>query len=154
MKFTVDISESWIETSEDGELSLEKELKREIIYQVKSQIMASIKDQIAKEITAAVKTEMDETLKAKIEVTTLALIQSGNITVGGREIKLTEYIKSQFENNTGWSSPIDALRKLANQFGAELKARYDVAFANQIVIKINEQGMLKDEVVKLLLNKD
>lgn len=153
MKFTVDISESWVEENEDG-VRLEAVLKRDIIYQVRSQIMGLIKDQVNKEIADVVKAELEATLKAKIEATTTALIQSGNIMISNKEIKLTDYIKQQFEGNIGWQHPIESLRKLANQFGAELKARYDVAFANQIVIKINEQGMLKDEVVKLLLNKD
>jgi hypothetical protein len=35
-----------------------------------------------------------------------------------------------------------------------LKQRYDVAFANQIVVKMKEAGLLKDEgIVKLLEEK-
>jgi len=39
----------------------------------------------------------------------------------------------------------------ADKIGNQLKERYDLLFASQIVAKLNQQGMLKDDIAKILL---
>jgi hypothetical protein len=38
-------------------------------------------------------------------------------------------------------------------FSAEFKDRYDLLFASQLVSKMNAVGLLKDDVAKLLIDK-
>lgn len=39
----------------------------------------------------------------------------------------------------------------AKDFGKEMKERYDLLFASQLVAKMSETGLLKEDVAKLLL---
>ena len=69
-------------------------------------------------------------------------------------VSIADYITERFAYQSGWGSPNEAIDKLAKQFGDELKKRYDIAFATQIVKRMNENGLLKDEsIIKLLDNK-
>ena len=65
---------------------------------------------------------------------------------------LKEYILYQIQNNTGWNSPNENIKKLAQKFGEEMKNRYDLLFASQLVAKMNENGLLKEDVAKKLLD--
>jgi hypothetical protein len=68
-----------------------------------------------------------------------------------KEVTVLEYIQADFNANSGYSSPKDQIQNLAKKFGDELKQRYDLLFASQIVAKLSENGLLKDSVVKMLL---
>jgi len=60
-------------------------------------------------------------------------------------------LRGLLQANNGWNSIGEHVSRVGKQLGDELKKRYDVAFANQIVVRIHEQGLLKDDVAKLLL---
>ena len=68
------------------------------------------------------------------------------------KMTLKEYILYQIQNNTGWNSPNENIKKLAQKFGEEMKNRYDLLFASQLVAKMNESGLLKEDVAKKLLD--
>jgi len=57
-----------------------------------------------------------------------------------------------FFKNTGWNNPERVLKAIAMEFGKELKLQYNNMFANKIVQNMKEQGLLKDEVVQILLS--
>ena len=65
---------------------------------------------------------------------------------------LYEYIKERLEKDCGYYSP--ALTKhideLTRSFAKTLKDKYDMAFSAQIVSALNNQGLLKEDVVKKL----
>jgi hypothetical protein len=44
-------------------------------------------------------------------------------------------------------------KKATDSISKELKERYDLLFASQIVSKLHENGMLKEDVAKLLLTQ-
>lgn len=46
---------------------------------------------------------------------------------------------------------VKVAREQADKAHAELKARYDLLFASQLVTRMNESGMLRDDVARLLL---
>ena len=48
----------------------------------------------------------------------------------------------------------DLIEKLAKNYSTEMKNRYDMMFASQLVIKLNEQGMLKEGVFESLMKKE
>lgn len=45
------------------------------------------------------------------------------------------------------------IKSLAKDFANEMKERYDLLFASQLVAKMSETGLLKEDVAKLLLPK-
>lgn len=146
MKFVIEVEDFWAD-----EEALSDALQKHVIQSVTSQIFKSIKDQVDTSITtqvhAAIKLRLDKIIDERLT----ELLANGIIIVDKQEVAIVDHIKKVFENNIGWSSPRDQIAKLAAQFGTQLKTQYDVLFANRIVVKLNEQGMLKDEVVKLLI---
>lgn len=156
MKFTVELEDFWLE-GEHGAEEIQDELKQYIIRDVVHQIRKGIKDQIDTEIVRAVREEVEECLTPAIKHTVADEIEKGVIRIkkgysGDYEEKpISEYICEQFHASTGWNRPEEKIAKIAKSFGEELKLQYNNAFANQIVHNMKEQGLLKDEVVQILL---
>ncbi|WP_343743134.1 hypothetical protein [Herbaspirillum huttiense] len=151
MKITIDVSEFWLEEQE-----IEEGLKSAIKQEVISAICAEIKEKVNTQITAAIKAEIDSRTAEIIESHLAEFVKAGVIGSNngrGGSVPFQQYFKELFESNTGWRSPTQTIADLAKKFGDELKARYDVVFANRIVVKLNEQGMLKEDVARLLISQ-
>ena len=150
MKITIDVSEFWLEEGE-----LEEGLKIHIKHDVLETIRKEIKDKVDLHIAAAIKQEIEGRMSEIIDSQLSAFVAEGVIGArSGREaVPFNQHFKELFESNTGWNSPTQKIADLAKKFGDELKARYDVVFANRIVVKLNEQGMLKEDVVRLLISQ-
>jgi len=148
MKFTIEVDDFYLE---EGELSTE--LKKYVIEKVVDSIWKDIDKRVESQITLTVKNEIKQKLEMKINSTVENTVLTEKIRIDNKEISLVDYIKEVFVKNTGWSSPVESFKEFAKRFGAEMKQRYDIAFANQIVSKLNENGLLKDEAVAKLLEK-
>lgn len=146
MKFTVEVEEFWIEEEE-----LSAELKSHVRSEVMREISASIKDKVEKQITEKINEMMDQKTSLVIESSITDFLATGTIVDRGKNVPITDHLRELFHNNTGWRSPQEALAKLAKRFGEEIKLQYNAAFANKIVMNMKEQGLLKDEVVQILL---
>lgn len=153
MKFTIEIDEFWL----DSESELEPALTKHIIDNVVSQIEKSIEKRVEDHITIKVKAEIESKMYRFMNLTIEQIITTEKIKVEesyGKpkvEMTLTEYIKKQFQENSGYRSPHETITALAKKFADEMKNRYDLLFASQIVAKMNNNGLLKDEVAKLLV---
>jgi len=86
-----------------------------------------------------------------IDSTLTGLIAAESIMINGKPVTIVDHVKGIFKNNHGWSNPHSQLERLAKDFGKEIKLQYNNAFANKIVSNMKEQGLLKDEVVQILL---
>ena len=147
MKFTVEVEEFWLEEKE-----LEKGLQDYVIKDVIIQINEAMKKKIEEQITMRVKEEVEKTMYRRINAIIEETIKTEDVFVRqGETIKIVDYIKKQFLDNSGWSNPTETIKKLAKEFGQELKNRYDLMFASQIVAKMNENGLLKEGAAKYLL---
>lgn len=146
MKFVIEVEDFYLEEEEISE-GLKAAVQRNVIAEIEKRI----KDRVETAITTRVNTLINEKIAKIIDAKLSEFVATGTIIVDRKEVQIIDHLKGMFQTNHGWNNPANQMRQLAEAFGKELKARYDVAFANQIVIKINEQGMLKDEVVKLLL---
>lgn len=158
MKFTIELDEFYIEGGEDGVGGgdIEKQLKSHIVFDVVRQINEKIKDQVQRQITEKIVSEMKDTMALKIEEVLTKIITTETFVPYGskEEISISDYIKKQFEANQGWRSPYEAIKSFAKTFGDELKQRYDMAFASQIVAKLHEHSMLTDDVASKILITD
>lgn len=147
MKFTVEVDEFWIE-----EEDLAESIKRHVISEVTRSIKESITLQVQKIVTeltnAMTKEHIQETVASEIKKE----IETGEIVVYGKRVPITSHIKEQFEKNNGWN-PNSHVADIANKHGKELKARYDLAYATQLLVSLSEQGLLKAEMAALLLEK-
>lgn len=148
MKFTVEVSDFYL--GEDGEI--ENGLKEYIVKDVLSQINKSIESKVEEHITRRVKDEVEKNLALMMNHKIAECIATEQITRDGKKISIESHIRTIFETSHGWNNPTDVMKKMADTFAKELKARYDIGFASHIVAKLHENGLLKDEAAKILLN--
>jgi len=153
MKFNivVDLEDFWMD--EDSQ-AFNEQIKQHISKNVKNEIWKSIKNSVEDQISRDVKKAIETQYIKKIQTVIAEVIESEKIKDGynNKEVSIQDYIKNQFQSNSGWNSPNSQIEKLAKAFADDLKKRYDLLFATQIVSKIGANGMLKDDVAKLLLD--
>lgn len=145
MRFTVEVDDFYIE---DGELS--SELEAAVRSGVVSQIRDQVKDSADRKITEAVKSSVSAIVDAAISEAIAKSIESGEITVNGKPIAISEHLKNVFQSNSGWNNPSIQMAKLAKDFSNSLKAQYDTVYATKLVMSMSEHGFLKDDVSKML----
>ncbi len=155
MKVLVEFEDFWL--SEDGEIDIA--IQQYITQKVAAQVWNKVSEKIKESIDSTVKKMVDEQLKTKIAVAVESIIGSPDFKVEGQYssdgmLTIDEYVKSSFERNTGWRSPADAVATKAKNYGNEMKNRYDLMFASQLVAKMNENGLLKDGVYESLMAKE
>ena len=148
MKFTIEVEDFYLD--EDSG-SIDVELKKHITTSVVSQIEKNIEKKIDEEIMRCVKQHVENILLKKISAKVAELIELGEITVDRQKISIADFVRSQFEKNSGWRSPYEQIVNIAKKFGEELKMRYDKAFAVHIVDTMKKNGLLKDEAIAKLL---
>lgn len=151
MQFTIEVEDFYL----DEDKELEPALKSYIINAVKNDIYAGIKAKIEDHVTKEVKAQVEQSLYRKISTLVGEIIATD--TIKGKysndpDTTLQEYVKSQFKDKARDASPVDDnIKKLAKACGDEIKSRYDLLFASQLVAKLHESGLLKEDVAKLLL---
>jgi hypothetical protein len=152
MKFTIEVDDFWLEDSE-----LEPALKKFVTDSVIVQINQSIKAKVEEAVTKEVKAQVEQTLYRKIGTFVTECIANDKIKghySNTPELTLQEWVKTQFVETARSKAPIDdKIRTLAAAFGEEMKKRYDLLFASQLVAKMKDSGFLKDEAVQLLLTQ-
>ena len=157
MKFTIDIEDFWMDDESGGVAhELEKYITREVVSKIYKSIEKKLEDTIVVKIdsmvTAALYRKSTAFIKKFLErgmIKARVRNEHGNMEDG--EITIEDFIKSKFQNDSGWSSPNDRIEKLAKGFAEDMKNRYDLLFATQIVSKLGEQNLLKDSVMKELV---
>lgn len=149
MKFTIEIEDFYIEEG-DIESSLKDHIKADVV----SQIYAKIKDKVDEHITRRVKADVEEKMHRFMNVAIEEIIRTEKFTYNREEISLSDYIKKEFANNQSYRTPTETIQKLAKQFADEMKGRYDLLFASQLVAKMSNNGMLKEDVAKILLDSN
>jgi hypothetical protein len=146
MKFTVEVDDFWIEEDELSS-ALSADIKRNVVQQISKSIEDKVEEQITKKVTARI----NEKIEPLIDQTLSDLIEIGVIEHNRVEISIVQHVKNLFMKHNGWASPDRKLEAIAKKFGQELKLQYNNAFASKIVSNMKEQGLLKDEVVQILL---
>lgn len=152
MKIEIEISDFYLDEDDQGQI--ESSLKQSIIQEVVKKINEQIKSNVETTITAVAKQMILEQMKARVDIIIEEFIKSGKIKgaySSDPELSVEDYIKSKFNLKNGWGNPNEQIEKAAKLFGAELKSRYDLVFATQIVKRLEENKLLKDNVAELLL---
>ena len=153
---TVDLSEFF---SDEDERSFSEQIKSEIARQTKDQILTAWKAQLSEVFDAQVKKEIELQKNTFITETVQDAIFNRNVKqrYGSKEmIPIALWIEEELQRtHLNNSTLTDFLNKIVkgqtDTLGKELKTKYDMLFATQIVSKLAENGMLKEDVAKLLL---
>ena len=150
MRFEIEIKDFWIE---EGELT--QELVKEIKSQIVGQILPTLKAQVQEKIFESTTKEISEKVTEVVNGELSRLIESGTlVNRDNKVIPIIDHVRNIFNNHHGWNSANDILARLAKGFGEELKLQYNAAFANKIVQNMKEQGLLRDDVVQILLGEN
>lgn len=153
----VDLSEFF---SGDDEASFSEQIKLDIsrnVYDLvwkslNKEMMSSFEKQVSRKI------ELDKELKIREKMDDLFTNQKMKKSGFNTElVSVSEYIELELNKNFSTSREIDdrvqrLIKERSNELIDELKDRYDLLFASQIVSKMKENGFLKDDVAKLLLD--
>lgn len=153
MKFTVELDEFWMD--EDSG-TLDEKLKSYVIHDVIMQIKKDIKEKIETEISFQVQQQLESSMYEYIQKEVKDFISEGKIrksSYNKEEILIKDWIKEKFTGDTGYNNTEKLIKSLAKSFANEMKERYDLLFASQLVAKMSETGLLKEDVAKLLLPK-
>lgn len=158
IKVEVDLSEFY---SEDEELTFTEQIKDAISYQVTNKIRADFKKEMIQDFTNQIKDRIDASKAELLDSTLAELISEKKIKKPYGQDKMcsiAEYVESEMErlfvNESHVTREFDKLvREESKKHGESLVNRYDMLFASQIVNKLNETGMLKEDVARLLLPK-
>ena len=146
MRIEIEVSEFWI----DQEMDIEKGLKEHIIESVISKIQNSIRKKIDERIVEFINLNLETKIRECITEKTLEVYKSEEIKINGEKTTIKDYIQKKIDERS-WQSPIESIEKIARQYTEELKKQYDMFFASQIVVKMHENNLLKEDMAKLIL---
>ena len=158
IQVNVDLSEFF---SEVDEQSFSEQIKNHITYTVKNEVLAEWKEKITKEFNEQVKATIEQEKERLISNMLNELILSEKLhrSHGSKELVsikdfAIENLKSWWLNESTTTRTFDKiLQKESESIVEKLKERYDLMFASQIITKLNEAGMLKEDVAKLILGQ-
>lgn len=145
MKITLDVSDFWLD-----EEDIESGLKNYVTRQVLAQVTESIKEKIEKQITLLIIEKLEKQLDKKI----LKVISEGTIKSkkSSNIVPMEEYVKEIFLDNSNWRSMESFITKASENITIDMKKRYDLLFASQLVSKMTNAGLINKDVAQLLFS--
>lgn len=151
MEIKIDISDFYMN---DGDL--ESSLKEYVADKVIREIWGLIEKKVDAFCETEIKKQIENEMYSQMKLFIKDFIEAGTVpspSNSKEQVTIAKYIEEKFKNSHGWGSPDERIREIATKFGNELKQRYDILFASQLVSKLNTNGMLKEDVAKLLLDE-
>lgn len=152
MIFRVEVDEFWLE-----EEKLSTALEQAITHDVMTKVKAQITEKVDKFLIERIKEMADAAIQPMIDQAAQDYLEKGNVEVRpqygnakGTIKPFRDFFRQCFGENVN-KNTTRHIETYAKRFGEEMKLQYNAAFANQIVVNLKEQGMLKDEVVNALL---
>lgn len=138
-------------------------------------LVPAIKDFVVNKITSTIWDRVEEKIKQKI----LDLCNENIQKIINEKIEtyLTEILNKEMIKKNRWSDELVSLQEYvsiafnedfdndyrrilerivegkAKDICEEIKKRYDLLFASQLISKMNDQNMLKEDIAKLILDK-
>lgn len=147
MKFNVEVEIDWIH-SEDG---LEEGIKNKLQKEVTNSIWKKLKDTVEDQVQTVAEERVKQHLDEKIQQEASVLAKSGKLNPSSYGYKgpdnptIEEYVRYLFSKK----SKIDMeeiLTNRADKIAEKLKDKYDMIFAQQVILKMRDQGLLKEDV--------
>lgn len=154
---TVDLEDFYVE--EDSS-NINDEIKNYIANQVKNQVWKSFEENALSSFSSQVERQISLDKDLKIKETINSYFTEKKIKKqysGNNLITCEEYIKDAldreyFNNGNNFERMVtNFISDQTKQFSKEFKDRYDLLFASQLVAKMNEVGLLREDVAKNLL---
>ena len=150
MKIEIDVSDFYLDEWDD---SLEEGLKKHITNEAIATIFSKIKDKVEVEIKQGVEAHVLANLSSEIA----KAVNQGKIQTkaGNASVTISEYVKDCLFNSLGaWQSFDKTIREVAKSFCDEMRKRYDLSFASNIVANLVENKLIKEDAIKMLLGEN
>ena len=149
MKIEIEVSNFYL----DEDSNLEQGLKNYVVNEAIATIFGKIKGKVAVEIKQVVEKHVFENLSSEI----IKAVQFGTIKrqTSNDPVTIAEYVKECILNSnaSSWQSFDSTIRDVAKHFCNELRKRYDLKFASNIVANLIDNKLIKEDAVKMLLGE-
>lgn len=155
--------ENFIGADGDGEIefgSIKEELTHQITNAISSKIMEKIGDDLKRTISNAVEKKALKNIDYKVNHKLKCLMQVGEIRPDyySKPIQISKHIEKLFHDRGEWTGRGNTairehINELAEKFTKEMKEKYDMVFAAKIVENMGKQNLLKDDMVKKLVEQ-
>lgn len=159
IQVNVDLSELFIDEDEAG-VSLQTSIQNSVIHTVKQQVMELLKKDATDKISALAVSAIEEQKEVVIADIVHKAIHEQKVkkaySGSGEMLTYAQYMQESLERTYLQENQIsrkidDSVKQIGTEIAAELKKRYDLLFASQIVTRLNQQGMLREDVARILL---
>lgn len=151
IKIEVDLEDMVEDMLGEGEADIKEELKSTVIRSVINKLLPKMQKTIDVQIVERLDSIITARVEASVQKTLDKAIDDGTIVKHGETISIKDHVTELFQKSHGWDGANSKIASIAKAFGKELKLQYNNAFATQVVVNMKDQGLLKDDVVKILL---
>lgn len=139
----------WIPNSSLSEVMLER-----VINKVSGEIKNLISEDSLKKAQTQAEVSIDGFLEKELEGIILRKLRSGEVRTSFRGFKTFDQLIEESLSSRNIENVIEKhVKRKAEEFAKDLKARYDNVFAAKVVQSLNQNNMLSDDVAKLLLGE-
>lgn len=161
----VDVKIDFSEILEDQDLSLKDivihEIKRQAVNQVNTQSMERVKTLVSdyfentgeEIIKDQIKRVFDEQILKGTTMGRRLVINDDGDSEWVDNCTIEQYVKTSLHDTRSYGSLGATLTKLAQETADQIRNRVDMNLATQIVHKMAENNLLKEEVVQSLIDK-
>lgn len=162
IKVEVDLSEMYTDGDHEENCTFTEEIQYKIIQEIAKLHMAQYKSQMIEAFSVVVKKALIKHEEKFITDIFAKVIEEKRVSSKYSKstmMSIEDYIIEQLQNSVLAQSNLSSIIEKhvtakANEVGNELKKRYDMGFAMQIVHKLSEQKMLKDGVLGMLTKEE
>lgn len=155
MKLKVDLDDFYLDEEDD----LVPAIKDFVIKKVTGTIWDRVEEKIKQKILDLCNENIQKIIDEKIEKYLTEMLDKEMIKKdrwSDELVSLQEYVSTTFNKNFDnnyrniLGMIVDGRTK---DICEEIKKRYDLLFASQLISKMNDQNMLKEDIAKLILDK-
>lgn len=157
----LDLGDEFIECENGSEyctsISIGEALSDAIKYSVKTEVLKNIsedvKEEIRRQTELAIKEEVKSTIKAVIMNELISLKINTGYRKNEKTIPAKDFIIDKLEDCIKSSDVGASIRKIAEDYTASIRERFDVVFASTLLDKMMKAGLLKDDRISSLLTE-
>lgn len=155
MKLKVDLDDFYLDEEDD----FVPAIKDFVVNKVVSTIWDRVEEKIKQKILDLCNENIQKIIDEKIETYLTEMLDKEMIKKdrwSDELVSLQEYVLTAFNKDFD-SSYKNTLERIVEgktkDICEEIKKRYDLLFASQLISKMNDQNMLKEDIAKLILDK-
>lgn len=151
MKVTVELDSTYFPDDQGFDEAVADKIQHKVVNSIWSNIKDEVEEQIEKIAKERVKAELSERIQkeAAVMAKTAKFKPSSYQYKGPDELTIEEYMQYMFSENSKVNIE-EVLKERADKISKKLKDKYDLVFAQQVIMKMREQGLLKKNVESAL----